>query len=203
MAFKLFKTATIAFFLVLLLVQPVFAYKLFWYSDEIDRRDNIEYAERYPYDGWDIEDFNNFNDYNCINLDDYNKVASYDSYDSFEPLTAENIGKSDFKKLRYQDQLRIINEDPYDQWDMDTIDDYGDMRCWTLKDYNSYAAQKPHDKWDVVLFRDFDDLETVQNVGSSRYNFFELDDFENFDLQYTIPHTPYHTPYRNYKLFGE
>ena len=83
--------------------------------------------------------------------------------------------------------MRIINENPSDKWDMNDVDDEGDMECWTLKDYNKYAEREPYDKWDEIKFHDFDDLEKVNEIGIRRYGFIEPDDLEEFDLQYTSP----------------
>jgi hypothetical protein len=174
-------------FVLLFLLEPVAAYKTFYYADEFDRDDARDYAQRSRYDGVDPDNFNDFDDYNCVRLDDYNAFARYNRYDGYDPWSAKNINKKDFKRLRYEDQLRVANENPHDQWDLADVDGYEDMECWTLKDYNKFAKTKPRDRWDVVRFRDFDDLDTVKKVGRKRFHFFEPDDFAEFDLQHTRP----------------
>ncbi len=169
------------FLLFLLLANSVFAYE--FYNNENDFRNNRDYALSDPYDGYDVEP--DFDKYECFSLDDYNYYADLDAYDSTDPLTARNIG-SDFDNLRYEDQLRIINENPNDGLDENDVDDYNDMECWTLKDYNKYARQKPSDRWDEIYFRDFDDLEQVNDIGIRRYGIIEFDDLQYFDLQRTV-----------------
>ncbi|PIN75230.1 hypothetical protein COV18_03510 [Candidatus Woesearchaeota archaeon CG10_big_fil_rev_8_21_14_0_10_37_12] len=174
-------------FLLLIFSSPTFAYEIFFYNNPADMQDNIAKANRNQYDGYDAQDFVDFDDYACISLDDYNYYANLDSHDNRDPLTAKNIGNKKFKKLGYQDQLLIINENHNDKWDNHAINDYNDMECWTLKDYNQFAAEKQSDKWDVANFRDFDDFEIVEHVGVKRYGFIEPDDLDEFDLHYTHP----------------
>jgi len=177
-----------ALILLLLLASTTAAsHEYYFYNNENDFRHNKAAALYDQYDHYDVEDAADFDDYKCLSLDDYNYYANLDSYDSMKPLTAKNIG-SRFKDLRYDDQIRIINENPSDKWDRNDINDEGDMECWTLKDYNKYARNKPHDKWDEIKFHDFDDLETVNEIGIRRYGFIEPDDLAEFDLQYTAPH---------------
>lgn len=186
------------FFLILFLATSVAAsHDYFFYNNENDFRHNRDVALYDPYDAYDVDDFNDFDDYECFSLDDYNYYASRDPYDNWDPLTARNIGNSEFKDLRYADQLQIINENSGDKWDENDVENLDDMECWTLKDYNNYASEKPSDKWDEVHFHDFDDLETVNEVGIRRYGFIEPDDLAEFDLQYTSPHyDDYYYDYR-------
>ena len=172
-------------FLILLLATSAAAHEYFFYNNENDFHNNRDAALRNPYDGYDVQDFTNFNDYDCMSLDDYNYYASLDPYDSMDQLTAKNIGNKKFKNLRYEDQLRIINENPSDNWDGNDVENLDDMECYTLKDYNKFAGRNPDDKWDEVHFHDFDDLETVNKVGARRYGFIEPDDLSEFDLLYT------------------
>lgn len=168
--------------ITLILLSSIVSAKVFYYSDEVDRRDNLAYAYANPYDSIDPADVGDFDKYNCISLGDYNSFARSDPYDSYDPLTAENIRKKDLSRLSRDDFNKIANEDPYDAIDPDYFNDYSDMQCWNLKDYNGFAETKPRDKWDPVYFRDFDDLDTVSKVGSARYHFFGEDDFDDFDL---------------------
>jgi len=128
-----------------------------------------------------------FDDYECIDLDDYNYYANQDPYDGMDAYDAGTIG-SRFYDLRYEDQLKIINEKPGDKWDLNDVNDEDSMECWTLKDYNQYARRNRADKWDEIRFHDFDDLDRVNEIGIRRYGFIEPDDLEEFDLHLTNPH---------------
>ena len=85
------------------------------------------------------------------------------------------------------------------------FDDYSEMKCWNLKDYNGFAETKPRDRWDPAYFNDFDDINTVKKVGSARYNFFGIDDFERFDLYDIKPRARaeiyYHGFYEDYQPY--
>lgn len=180
--------------LAVLLAQPASAY-VFFFSDEIDRRNNINLALARPFDGIDLDEVADFDNYNCVSLADQHDFAARNRFDNEEPVTAKNIKRDDFQKLRYQDQLRIINEDPFDKWDEDLLERRNNQQCWTLKDYNKLARQKPRDEFDTVRFRDFDDLETVQKIGTGRFHFFEPNDFAEFDLHRTRAKRPFYEPY--------
>ena len=174
-------------FLFLILASTAAAsHEYYFYNNENDLHNNVASALYDPFDGYNVEDATNFNDYECLSLDDYNHYANLDPYDGMDPYTAKNIGNR-FDDLRYEDQLTIINENSGDNWDMNDVNDEGDMECWTLKDYNKYAGRKPHDQWDEIHFHDFDDLEKVNEIGIRRYGFIEPDDLSDFDLQYTAP----------------
>ena len=175
-----------AIFLILLLASTATAYDYYFYNNENDFHDNADAAYANPYDGYDLEDAADFDNYECISLDDYNYYANLNQYDGMDTLNARNID-SRFDDLRYEDQLKIINENPADKWDMNDVSDEGDMECWTLKDYNKYAGRSNSDKWDGIYFHDFDDLDKVNEIGIRRYGFIEPDDLSEFDLQYTRP----------------
>ncbi len=185
--------------LILLLILATSAaatHEYYFYNNENDFRHNRAAALYNPFDGHDVKA--DFDDYECFSLDDYNYYANRDPYDDFDPLTARTISNSEFHDLRYEDQLRIINENPYDKWDRNDISDEGDMECWTLKDYNNFAATKPSDRYDEIRFHDFDDLERVNEIGIRRYGFIEPDDLAEFDLHLSRPshyNSYYYEPY--------
>jgi len=175
-----------AVFLILLLASTATAYDYYFYNNENDLNDNVASALSNPYDGYNVNDVANFDKYQCLSLDDYNHYANQNQYDNMDPLNSKNIdGK--FKDLRYEDQLKIINENPNDQWDANSVADENDMECWTLKDYNKYASEKPSDKWDEIHFQNFDDLEKVNEIGIRRFGFIQPDDLNDFNLQNTHP----------------
>lgn len=180
--------------LALLLVQSASAY-VFFYSDEIDRANNINYALANPYDGIDIDNAADFDKYNCISLNEVNDYARRNAFDSEDELSAKTISSKDFKRLRYADQKKIIDENPFDRWDDEKLENRGCQQCWTLRDYNQLARKRPSDKFGVVDFTDFDDLETIQKIGNSRFHFYEPDDFDTFNLQYTRIRRPFYEPY--------
>lgn len=168
--------------LLLLIVQAVAAYPIFFYNNEVDLRNNVAYANANPYDGFDAQDFSNPDGYECFSLDDYNYYASQNPADGVNPLTAKNIDNDEFDRLRYGDQLRIINENEDDSWDENDVDDHDDMDCWKLKDYNQYASTSSSDRWDEIHFRDTDDLDELNKVGVRRFGFADPDDFYEADL---------------------
>ena len=173
--------------ILLLLVSTVTAsHEYYFYNNENDFSYNRAAALYNPFDGYDLEDVTDFDDYECISLDDYNYYANLDPYDGMDPYTARNIG-SRFDDLRYEDQLKIINENKGDKWDLNDIDDEDSMECWTLKDYNKYAGTSRSDSWDGIYFQDFDDLDRVNEIGIRRYGFIEPDDLGKFDLHLTDP----------------
>lgn len=178
----------------LLFVQSAAGY-VFYFSDEVDRASNINYALMNPYDGIDADDIADFDKYQCIALADQQDYARRNPYDNVDALNAQDISRKDFQKLRYSDQLRIINENPYDTWDSGILENRNNQQCWTLQDYNAFASQKPRDRFDEVRFQDFDDVETVQDIGSKRYHFFAPEDFVSFDLHRTRIRQPYYDPY--------
>ena len=112
------------------------------------------------------------------------------------------------RRLRREDQLKIINENPHDRWDRNDIDDnYDDFNCYTLRDYNSRARENRFDRWENIDFTDFDHIYEVQKIGRYRYNnFFQPGDFDNFNLQHTTRRAPYYEPYDTrrspYPLYG-
>jgi hypothetical protein len=161
--------------LALLLLTPVAsAYHVFWYADELDRQDSIEYADRYPFDGIDRSDFS-FKKYNCISLKAYNHFANANSFDSHDPITASSP-KRVLKKLRRDDINTLANENPYDSLDADNYD-FSDMDCWTLSDYNGFARTERHDSWKPATLRDPDNFnKVIHKVGKRRYNFFDYKD---------------------------
>lgn len=192
----------------LLALEPATA-RVFYYADEIDYDNNVGYALSHPYDGIDADDVGDFDKYSCISLDNYNSFADADGYDGYEPLTASTASRKDLKRLRRDDQLRLINEDPYDSLDKNDIDtDYNDWNCYTLRDYNTRARENPFDRHRVVDFTHFDDIYKVQNIGKYRYNNFYTfpDDFARFNLQQTRGRAPYYEPYNYrtspYPLYG-
>jgi hypothetical protein len=181
------------FLLILLLATSAAAtHDFYYYNNENDLQNNVNTAYYDPFDHYDVENAVDFDDYECIALDDYNHYAGLDQYDGRDKLTARNIDRKTFDKLRYEDQLKIINEKKGDKWDKNDISDENDMGCWTLKDYNKYANTKQHDQWDPIYFHDFDDLEKVNEIGIKRYGFIEPDDLVTFNLQYTKPHYEYY-----------
>jgi hypothetical protein len=193
---------------IALLATEIAAARVFYYADEADYRNNVAYAFAHPYDGIDLDAVGDFDDYSCISLNDYNSFANADGYDSYDPLTAKNAKRSDLQRLRRDDQLRIINEDPYDSLDENDIGDYDDWNCYTLRDYNGYARADPYDNRRVVDFTHFDDLKEVQKIGKYRYNNFYTfpDDLAKFNLQHTRRPAPYYYPYDSwrspYPLYG-
>jgi hypothetical protein len=199
---------TALFFLIALLLVEIVSAKVFYYADETDYNNNVDYALSHPYSGVDPDVVGDFRNYACISLNDYNSFAQAGSYDTYDALDASTASRDDLKKLRRADQLRIVNEDPYDSLDREDIDDnYADWNCYTLKDYNSLARQNPYDSRRVVDFTHFDDIYEVQEIGKYRYNnFFQPDDFNKFNLQYTQARQPYYEPYdyrdSPYPLYG-
>jgi len=194
-------------FLFAVLVAEIVSAKVFYFSDEIDYRDNVNYALSHPYVGIDLDEIGDFRRYNCISLADYNSFASARSFDSYDVLDSSTAGRDDLKKLRRADQLRIVDEDPYDGLDRDDIDEgYDNWECYTLKDYNLLARQNQFDKKEVVDFTDYDHLEESRRIGKYRYHFFEPDDFAEFNLQYAVGRRPYYSPYdysrSGYPLYG-
>ncbi len=181
---------------------------VFYYADEVDYRNNVAYALHHPFDGVDPDTVGDFDDYACISLDDYNRFARADQYDADEPLRASTATRDDLKRLRRENQLRIINEDPYDSLDRNDIDDDDDWNCYTLRDYNSKAREDPYDNRRAIDFTHFDDLYEVKKIGTYRYNDFYAipDDFTYFNLQYTVSRPPYDEPYdfrrTQYPLYG-
>lgn len=181
--------------------------KVFFYDDEVDYRSNVGYALSHPWKGIDLDVVGDFDNYNCISADDYNRRANSNSYDANDELNARTASSSDLKKIRRADQLAIADENPYDGIDRDDFDNYNDWNCYTLKDYNSLARQNPYDSKRVVDFTHFDDIYEVQEIGKYRYNnFFQPDDFNKFNLQYTQARQPYYEPYdyrdSPYPLYG-
>lgn len=181
--------------------------KVFFYDDEADYRNNVGYALSHPWKGIDLDVVGDFDNYNCISADDYNRRANSNSYDANDELNARTASSSDLKKIRRADQLAIADENPYDGIDRDDFDNYNDWSCYTLKDYNSLAREDPYDSKRVVDFTHFDDIYEVQEIGKYRYNnFFQPDDFNKFNLQYTQARQPYYEPYDNrdspYPLYG-
>jgi hypothetical protein len=199
---------TALFFLIALLALPLVQARVFYYADETDYRNNVNYALSRPFDGVDADDVGDFDRYSCISLDDHNAFANADSYDSYEPLTARTASRDDLSRLRRADQLRLVDENPYDSLDRDDLDGYDDWGCYTLGDYNSYAAENPYDNRRVVDFTHFDDLYEVKKIGKYRYNNFYTvpDDFAKFNLQYTRRPAPFYEPYdyrtSPYPLYG-
>lgn len=194
--------------LIALLSLEIAEAKVFYYSDEIDYRNNAAYAYQHPYSGVDIDAVKDFNNYACISADDYNDYADSNHYDSHDALDAGTASQSDINKLRRADQLRIADENPYDGIDRDDFESYDEWNCYTLQDYNSLARENPYDRREVVDFTDFDHLEEVQKIGRYRYNnFFNFpEDLAKFNLQYTRGRTPYYAPYDTrdspYPLYG-
>jgi len=189
-----------------IVLSPTVQAVIFWYDDEVDQQNAVEYANRYPYDSIEPDDFNDFRDYNCFDLDAYNSFAGSHDYDRYEQLTADNMRTSDLQRLRRDDYNTIANQNAHDSIRPDDVDGYGDTACWTLGDYNRFADTERRDKWDSVRFQDFDDLETVNKIGTQRFHFFEPDDAAYFDLQRTEPRhfslprdDPYH--YQNYQYY--
>ncbi len=197
-----------ALFLVAVICLELSSARVLYYADEVDYRNNVNYALHNPYDAVDPDVAGDFDKYACISLDDYNRFANADNYDSYEPLTAKTAKRSDLQKLRREDQLKIINENPYDSLDENDIDDYNDWNCYTLRDYNSFASQNPYDNRRVVDFTHFDDIYEVQKIGKYRYNNFYTipKDIARFNLQYTRAPKPYYEPYDTrrtpYLLYG-
>ncbi|MEM2915879.1 MAG: hypothetical protein QXT19_00765 [Candidatus Woesearchaeota archaeon] len=198
----------LAFLLVAILCLEFVSARILYYADEVDYRNNVAYALHNPYDNADPDIAGDFDRYACISLDDYNKFANADNYDSYKSLTARTASRNDLKRLRREDQLKIINEDPYDGLDEADIGDYEDWNCYTLVYYNSRASRNAYDKWRVVDFTHFDDIYEVQKIGKYRYNnFYTLpEDIARFDLQYTRAPKPYYEPYAamrtQYPLYG-
>jgi hypothetical protein len=177
-----------ALIFLILISTATATHDFYYYNNENDLRYNVAAALYNPFDHYDLEDAADFDKYECISLDDYNYYAELDAYDGMDTLTAKNIDSETFDKLRYEDQLAIINEKPGDKWDRNDINGKNDMECWTLKDYNKYSSQDQYDEWDEVYFHDFDDLETINEIGIRRYGFIEPDDLATFNLHYTAPH---------------
>lgn len=177
-----------------MLIQPASAY-LFTFSDEIDRANNINYALAHPYDGIDLDQVADYDDYNCFSLADQRDYSRRNRFDDRDELNANDISLNDFKRLRYDDQKSIIDENKFDKWDDGLLERNSKQQCWKLKDYNKLAKKYPGDRFDEVKFRDFDDLRTVQRIGTQRFHFFEPDDFNQFDLHRTVVRRPFYEPY--------
>ncbi len=198
----------ITILLFVLLASELVAAKVFYYADEIDRRNNVAYALRHPFDGIDPDSVSDFDKYACVSLDDYNHFAEADHYDSYDPVSARTASRNDLKRLRREDQLRLINEDPYDDLDHNDIDDYKDWNCYTLRDYNRKAREDSFDNRGVVDFTDFNHMQEVRKIGRYRYNDFYVvpDDFARFNLQHATRRAPYYEPYEfrrsRYPLYG-
>lgn len=160
---------------------------IFWYGDEVDQQNSINYANSKPYDAYDSEDFENPDQYKCFSLDVYNSFAESHPYDMYDELTSANIKTDDLNRLRRDDYNRLANQNSHDGIKPDDVESYSDTHCWTLSDYNGFAETKPYDQFRPVFFQDFDDLETVQEIGKDRTHFFEAGDFAKFDLQRTQP----------------
>jgi hypothetical protein len=201
------KKLLILLFLSLLATELVSA-RVFYYADEADYRNNVNYALYHPFDGVDPDVVGDFDKYSCVSLGDHNGFAGADQYDAYEPLSAKTATRKDLQKLRREDQLRIINEDPYDSLDENDIEDYDDWNCYTLRDYNSFAGQDGFDNRRVIDFTHFDDIYEVQKIGKYRYNNFYAfpEDFTHFNLQHTVRQPPYYEPYdyrrSPYPLYG-
>ena len=178
--------AALFFLSIVLFAVPSHA-TIFWYGDEVDQQNAIEYANSKPYDAYAPEDFENPEQYNCFSLDAYNAFAAHHPYQGYEQLTSRSIQPDDVQRLGRDDYNKIANENPYDSIQPDDVNDYDDTRCWTLSDYNQFAETKPHDRFKPVFFQDFDDLATVQEIGKDRTHFFAQSDFNRFDLQRTQP----------------
>jgi hypothetical protein len=197
---------TLMLFLVLLLSVEMASAKVFYFADEVDRNNNIDYA--LGHNGVDFERVADFNNYACMSLNDYNNYANADHYDSHDALDASTASRDDLDRLRREDQLKIADADPYDSLDRDDVDNsYSDWNCYTLQDYNSLAAQNPYDRKEVVDFTDFDHLEESQRIGAYRYNnFFAPGDLNSFNLQNERARLPYYEPYdyrdSPYPLYG-
>ncbi len=168
--------------LVVLLVLPAASAKVFYYSDEVDYQDNLAYAHLNHYDGIDADDFVDFDDYTCVSLDDQRAIANANQYDHVDPWTAATISRQDLKKLSQADRNRIADENPYDAIDRDDVDSFDDFSCSTLRDYNDYARTNAYDRYDEADFTRLDHIEIAQEVGKDRYHFFELSDFDRFNL---------------------
>ena len=177
------KKITLVIATLILLLVPIASAKVFYYTDEIDYRDNLAYAAINPYDSIDADDFVDFDDYNCVSLEDQRTIANLNPYDNVEQWTAANIADEDLKKLSRADRNRIADENPYDNINRDDFEDFDDFECSTLRDYNGYARTNPYDKFDEADFTRLDHIEIAQEVGKKRYNFFELNDFDRFNLQ--------------------
>lgn len=197
----------LVFLLVGILCFDLVAARVFYYDDEIDYRNNVDYALSHPWKGIDVDVVGDFDNYNCISANDYNRHARANNYDSNDVLNSKTVSLNDLKKLRREDQLRIADENPFDGIDRDDFDDYSDWNCYTLKDYNSLARENSYDGRRVVDFTHFDDVNEIKKIGMGRYNnFFQLDDFSKFNLQYTRGRQPYYEPYDTmrspYPLYG-
>jgi len=195
-------------FLIALLSLELASAKVFYDADEADYRNNVGYALRHPFDGVDPDAVGDFDRYSCVSLNDYNSFARADGYDAYEPVTSKTATRDDLKRLRREDQLRLIDENPSDSLDRDDIDDYDDWNCYTLRDYNARARENPFDRDEVVDFTDFDHLNEVKKIGKYRYNNFYTfpDDLARFNLQHTVGRRPYYEPYEfrrsPYPLYG-
>ncbi|MEM4253876.1 MAG: hypothetical protein QXR48_00605 [Candidatus Woesearchaeota archaeon] len=200
------KRILFAFIVALVALDSAYA-KVFYFSDEIDYRDNVNYALSHPFSGVDPDEIGDFRKYNCISLGDYNSFARAGSFDKYDVLDSGGADRDDLKRLRRADQLRIVDEDPYDALDRDDVDDgYDAWACYTLKDYNAFAVTNAFDRWEVVDFTDYDHLEESRKIGKYRYHFFESDDFNKFNLQRARAKHPYYEPYGTrrspYPLYG-
>ena len=194
--------------LVALLSFELASARVFYYADEGDYRNNMDFALAHPYDGINPDVVGDFDKYACISLNDYNNFADENRYDGYTPLTAATASRDDLDRLRRADQLALVDADLYDSLTRDSIDTNDDMNCYTLRDYNSRAAENAYDDRDVIDFTDFRDLDEVQRIGKYRYNNFYTfpDDFARFNLQYTTALPPYYEPYDTrdtpYPLYG-
>lgn len=194
-------------FLVALIALEAASAKVFYFSDEIDYRNNVDYVLSHPHSGVDPDEVGDFRKYNCISLSDYNDFARAGRFDKYDVLDSRSADKNDLKRLRRADQLMIVDENPYDSLDRGDIDDgYDAWECYTLKDYNSFAVTNSFDRWEVVDFTDYDHLDESRKIGKYRYHFFEPDDFTNFNLQRARARHPYYEPYdarrSPYPLYG-
>lgn len=195
-------------FLVALLSLELAGARVFYYADEGDYRANMDYALARHFDGVDPAVVGDLDKYACVSLGDYNAFADESPYDGYAPLTAATASRDDLDRLRRADQLRLVDEDPYDSLTRDSVDDYDDWDCYTLRDYNSRAAENAYDDRDVIDFTNFRDLSEVQRIGKYRYNYFYAfpEDFARFNLQNTVARLPYYEPYdvrhSPYALYG-
>jgi len=158
---------------MLLLCVSVSAH-VFYYADEIDRADAVQFAALNPFDSIDDEDFE-FCDYNCVSLDSYNHFADRNPYDSYDRITADS-SKSVLKKLRRDGLNRLADENPYDSLERDDFG-FSDMGCWALSDYNDFASTDRDDHWKPATLRDPDHFDSIiREVGTKRFHFFDYKD---------------------------
>jgi len=195
-------------FLVALLSVQIASAKVFYYADETDYRNNMDYALSRPFDGVNADDLANLDHYSCITLNDYNAVADENAYDSVKPITAATVRQEDLDRLRRADQLKLADENPYDGITRDSFKNPDSWNCYALRDYNALAAENHYDDIKPVDFTHMQDLQRVQEIGKYRYNdFYQIpDDFAKFNLQFTVVRPPYYEPYdvrySPYPLYG-